>query len=77
MPAGRNNRIIGANFLNRTCAYGARLESILLVDTPKNLFATASVNNGVIGPLALGPLHPNDPTLLVYVATSRLCHFQT
>jgi hypothetical protein len=46
MPAERNNRISGASFLNRTCAYGARLESILLADPPQNLFSTASINNG-------------------------------
>jgi ABC transporter substrate binding protein len=28
MPAECNNRIIGVNFLNRTCVYGTRLESI-------------------------------------------------
>jgi hypothetical protein len=31
-PAARNNRIIGGNPLNRTCAFDAFLESILLTD---------------------------------------------
>jgi hypothetical protein len=30
MPPARNNRIIGANFLNRYCVFGAHLESMLL-----------------------------------------------
>jgi hypothetical protein len=43
MPLARNNRIMGANFLNQSCAFDARLESILLADPPQNPFSTASV----------------------------------
>ncbi len=39
----RNNRIIRVDFLNRTCALGARFESMLLGDPPKNPFSTVSV----------------------------------
>jgi hypothetical protein len=38
MPLARNNRIMGANFLNQSCAFDARLESILLGDPLKILF---------------------------------------
>jgi hypothetical protein len=31
---GRNNRIIGDDFLNRSCAFGDRLQSILFGDSP-------------------------------------------
>jgi hypothetical protein len=31
------------------------------------------VNNGVIGPLALGPLHPTNLTSVLRVGNSRLC----
>jgi enoyl-ACP reductase-like protein len=34
----RNNRIVGANFLNRSCAFDARLESMLLGSSVKTLF---------------------------------------
>src|SRR5262249_42100367 len=34
----RNNRIIGADFLNRTCAFGPHFESILLGDPAKIFF---------------------------------------
>jgi hypothetical protein len=34
----RNNRIIGVDFLNRTCAFDAHFESILLRDPPKSFF---------------------------------------
>jgi hypothetical protein len=43
MPLARNNRIMGANFLNQSCAFDARLQSILLGDPPQNPFSTASV----------------------------------
>src|SRR6266446_8907891 len=39
----RNNRIIGPDFLNRTCAFEAHFESIWLRDHPKIFFSTASV----------------------------------
>jgi hypothetical protein len=42
----RNNRIIEGNFLNRSCAFDARLELILLGDPPQNLFSTASTHSG-------------------------------
>jgi hypothetical protein len=45
IPAERNNRIREVDFLNRTCAYDTRLESILLADPPENPFSTASVNS--------------------------------
>jgi hypothetical protein len=38
----RNNRIIGVDCLNRTCAFDAHFESILLRDPP-HFFSTASV----------------------------------
>ena len=34
----RNNRIVGVDFLNRTCAFDAHFESILLRDPPKSFF---------------------------------------
>jgi hypothetical protein len=37
-PSARNNRITMADFLNRSCAFEARLESILLVAPAQNLF---------------------------------------
>ena len=43
MAALRNNRIIESDFLNRSCAFEACLELILLGDPPENLFSTASV----------------------------------
>jgi hypothetical protein len=58
-PAARNNRIIGGNFLNRTCAFDAYLESILLTDPPQNRFLTASTLSGprwLGSPLTLAPL---------------------
>jgi len=38
MPPARNKRIMGAEFLNRSCAFDARLESMLLGDPLKILF---------------------------------------
>jgi hypothetical protein len=38
VPPARNNRIMMADFLNRSCAFDARFESILLADPPKILF---------------------------------------
>jgi hypothetical protein len=38
MPSVRNKRIVGDDFLNRSCALGLRLESILLGDPLKILF---------------------------------------
>ena len=38
VPSARNNRIILADFLNRSCAFDARFESILLAAPPKILF---------------------------------------
>src|SRR5713101_6784513 len=55
----RNNRIVGANFLNRSCAFDARLESMLLEDPPQNPFSTVS-------PSRPGEFHPEpltDPDL--------------
>src|SRR3972149_2762630 len=46
MPPSRNNRIMGADFLNRSCAFDARLESMLLGGTPQNPFSTASTKSG-------------------------------
>jgi hypothetical protein len=46
MPPARNNRIMGAEFLNRSCAFDARLESMLLGDPPKNPFSTALTQLG-------------------------------
>src|SRR5262249_4480459 len=41
----RNNRIRGANFLNRSCALDARLESMLLKAPCQNPFSTASAKS--------------------------------
>jgi hypothetical protein len=38
MPSVRNNRIAGDDFLNRSCAFGGRLESMLLGDPPSKSF---------------------------------------
>jgi len=38
IPAARNNRIVDADFLNRSCAFDARLKSKLLGQTLKILF---------------------------------------
>jgi hypothetical protein len=38
IPRTRNNRIIGVDFLNRTCAFDAHFESISLGDPPKIFF---------------------------------------
>src|ERR1700680_3324031 len=46
MSPARNKRIMGVEFLNRSCAFDARLESMLLGDPPKNPFSTASVKIG-------------------------------
>src|SRR4029453_14635668 len=45
----RNNRIAGDDFLNRTCAFGGRLESILFRGPPQNAFSTASTPSGHSG----------------------------
>ena len=42
----RNYRISGADILNRSCAFDADLESILLGDPPQNPFSTASTQSG-------------------------------
>jgi hypothetical protein len=49
MSAVRNNRIIGADFLNGAFAFGACIESILLGDPPQNLFSTASTTRDDCG----------------------------
>jgi hypothetical protein len=41
----RNDRIIGVDFLNRTCAFDTHFESILLRDPPKIFFPTASAQD--------------------------------
>jgi hypothetical protein len=46
MPPARNNRIMGDDFLNRSCAFVGCLESILLGDHPQNHFSTVSVKTG-------------------------------
>jgi hypothetical protein len=46
MPSVRNNRNAGDDFLNRSCAFGGRLESMLLGDPPQNPFSTASARSG-------------------------------
>jgi hypothetical protein len=46
MPPARNKRIMGAEFLNLSCAFDARLESMLLGDLPKNPFSTWG-NSGI------------------------------
>ena len=55
VPAARNKRIVDADFLNRSCAFDARLESKLLGQTLKILFrqhrslAAVSVAWGAVG----------------------------
>jgi hypothetical protein len=49
----RNNRIVGLDSLNRTCAFEAHFESILLRDPPKNLFSTASTQTGHLSAVEL------------------------
>src|SRR5215467_11226304 len=44
-PSARNNRIIIADFLNRSCAFDARLESILRA-APAQILSTASARIG-------------------------------
>jgi len=46
MPPARNYRISGDDILNRSCAFHAGLESILLGDPSQNPFSTASVKSG-------------------------------
>jgi hypothetical protein len=46
MRPERNNRIVGDDLLNRSCAFGGRLESILLGDPPQNPFSTVSAISG-------------------------------
>jgi hypothetical protein len=46
MPPARNYRISGADVLNRSCAFRAGLESILLGGPSQNHFSTASVKSG-------------------------------
>ena len=50
MPPARNYRISSADILNRSCAFHADLESILLEDPSQNPFSTASANNGLWPP---------------------------
>jgi hypothetical protein len=49
MATERNNRIVGATFLNRICAYSARLESILLADCLKIFFRQLRPNRSLVG----------------------------
>jgi hypothetical protein len=42
MPLARNYRISGADILNRSCAFHAGFESILLGDPSQNPFSTVS-----------------------------------
>src|SRR5262245_43881726 len=44
----RNNRIASDDFLNRTCSFGGRLESILFRGPPQNPFSIASTHNGLV-----------------------------
>jgi len=46
MPVARNNRIVATGFLNRSCAFDACLESMLLSDPLQNPFSTASTLSG-------------------------------
>jgi len=46
MSSARNYRISGGDILNRSCAFDADLESILLGDPPQNPFSTASTKSG-------------------------------
>src|SRR5262245_48573872 len=54
----RNNRIASDDFLNRTCAFGGRLESILFRGPPQNPFSTASVRVGHSAVSARCPICP-------------------
>jgi hypothetical protein len=57
MPPARNYRISGDDILNRSCAFHAGLESILLEDPSQNPFSTASVINGHPAMSASRPLY--------------------
>jgi hypothetical protein len=46
MAPPRNNRIDEADFLNRSCAFDAGFESMLLGDPPQNPFSTVSTHSG-------------------------------
>src|ERR1039458_7573416 len=46
MSPARNYRIAWANILNRSCAFHAGLESILLGDPSQNPFSTVSTQSG-------------------------------
>ena len=65
MAAPRNNRIIEADFLNRSCAFDTRLELILLGDPPQNLFSTASTRFGHEAPLFVA-MHATGPVEACY-----------
>jgi hypothetical protein len=46
MPPTRNNRIKETDFLNRSCAFDAGFESMLLGDPSQNPFSTVSDQSG-------------------------------
>jgi hypothetical protein len=49
MPPTRNNRIKETDFLNRSCAFDAGFESMLLGDPSQNPFSTVSTHIGHCG----------------------------
>jgi hypothetical protein len=55
MAPPRNNRNDEADFLNRSCAFDAGFESMLLGDPSQNPFSTVSVKNVGPGTARLAP----------------------
>src|SRR5215472_9439323 len=58
----RNNRIAQAGFLNRSCAFAARLESILLEDPLKIVFRQYQSKCERLIKSKCFPLRPTKPT---------------
>src|SRR5450759_5182134 len=70
MPPARNYRISGDDILNRSCAFHAGLESILLGDPSQNPFSTASTHSGhraygrIVNVMAVTELYRNAVGLM-------------
>jgi hypothetical protein len=73
MPPARNNRIAGDHFLNRSCVFGGRLESMLLGEPLKILFQQHRPQGDMLHPssaeqvavLSAPPFIPNRCNLWV------------
>src|SRR5262245_48438392 len=62
VPPARNNRIAGTGFLYRSCAFDARLESILLASPLQNPFSTASTKCEKLAVSKCFPVRPQKRT---------------